>query len=77
MLRACVRVCERERERERERETQDPFFTMQSNVGSWRRWVETNIVLLSGPLTERTVLRRERNLAHTAVTPQNLAENYN
>lgn len=36
-----------------------PFFTVQSNLSSWRRWVKTNIVLLSGAWTEHTVLVKE------------------
>lgn len=35
------------------------FFTVQSNLSSWRRWVKTNIVFLSAALTEHTVLVRE------------------
>lgn len=35
------------------------FFTVQSNLSSWRRWVKTNIVLLSAALTEHTAPVKE------------------
>lgn len=50
---------EREKKKRDLRADLAPFFTVQSNLTSWRRWVKTNIVLLSAAWTEHTVLVKE------------------
>lgn len=47
------------RKKKRPKSRPGPFFTVQSNLSSWRRWLKTNIVLLSAPLTEHILLVKE------------------
>lgn len=50
----CCGGTKKEKKKRALRAEPGPFLTVQSNLSSQRRWVKTNIVLLSAALTEHT-----------------------